>query len=95
MRQAPILRTRRIAVHAILGAQTLIVPLVAPWGTVVVIELALWTVNAASVPLKRTAVAPVKLLPVSVTAVPVGPLVGEKELIVGGCGPPEPLVAAW
>ena len=41
-------------------------------------------VKPASVPLKITAVAPVKLVPVMVTTVPTGPLVGVNELIVGG-----------
>jgi hypothetical protein len=39
------------------------------------------------VPLKVTIVAPVKLEPVSVTSVPVGPSNGEKELIVGETQP--------
>ena len=37
----------------------------------------------ALVPLKATAVAPVKLVPVMVTALPTGPLVGLKLVIVG------------
>ena len=37
-------------------------------------------------PLKATAVAPVKLLPLIVTVVPTGPLVGLKLLIVGRDG---------
>jgi hypothetical protein len=41
------------------------------------------TVNVAAVPLKVTFVAPVKLVPVMVTAVPSVPLVGEKEAIWG------------
>jgi len=42
------------------------------------------TVNAAAgVPLKATAVVPVKLVPVMVTLVPAGPLVGVKEVILG------------
>ena len=37
----------------------------------------------ALVPLNRTAVAPVKLVPVMVTVLPTGPLVGLKLVIVG------------
>ena len=39
----------------------------------------------ALVPLKVTAVAPVRLVPVMTTLVPTGPLAGEKLVIVGGC----------
>jgi hypothetical protein len=43
------------------------------------------TVNdAAAVPPKFTAVAPVKLVPVRVTTVPVPPLVGVNDVMVGG-----------
>ena len=42
------------------------------------------TVNAAVTPLKVTAVAPVKFVPLIVTLVPTGPLVGVKLVIVGG-----------
>ena len=38
----------------------------------------------ALVPLNRTAVAPVKFVPLTVTLVPTGPLVGVKLVIVGG-----------
>ena len=38
----------------------------------------------ALVPLNCTAVAPVKLVPLIVTVVPTGPLVGVKLVIVGG-----------
>ena len=41
------------------------------------------TENAAGVPLKVTLVAPVKLYPVMVTAVPTDPLVGENDMILG------------
>ena len=37
----------------------------------------------AAVPLKLTAVAPVKFVPLIVTLVPAGPLVGVKPVIVG------------
>jgi hypothetical protein len=63
---------------------TLIGPLVAPAGTVAVIVLAEFTVKLALVPLNRTAVAPVKLVPLIVTLVPTGPLAGVKLAIVGG-----------
>src|SRR6185295_2051415 len=52
------------------------VPVVAPAGTVVEICASLSTVNVADVPLNFTAVAPVKCVPVSVTAAPTMPLVG-------------------
>ena len=41
------------------------------------------TLNVAAAPLKLTAVAPVKALPVRVTIVPTGPLAGVKELMTG------------
>src|SRR5206468_1776206 len=63
---------------------TLIVPVLAPPGTVAVIDVDEFTVKLALVPLKATAVAPVKLEPEIVTVVPTGPLVGEKPVIVGG-----------
>lgn len=62
---------------------TLMVPVVAPVGTVAVMLVADPTVNVALVPLKRTPVAPVKPVPVMVTLVPTAPLVGEKLVIVG------------
>ena len=42
------------------------------------------TVKLAAVPLNVTAVAPVKFVPLIVTLVPTGPLVGVKLVIVGG-----------
>jgi hypothetical protein len=66
-----------------LGVVTLIAPVVAAAGTVQVICVELTTVKDAAVPLKRTAVAPVKFVPVNVTAVPAGPLVGLKEVMAG------------
>jgi hypothetical protein len=65
------------------GVVTAIGPLVAPEGTVAVICVSELTVYDAAVPLKVTDVAPVRALPVIVTDVPAGPLVGEKELIEG------------
>ena len=41
------------------------------------------TVKVALTPLKRTAVAPVKFVPLIVTLVPAGPVVGVKLVIVG------------
>ena len=57
-----------------------------PAGEVAMIDVALLTVNeVAAVPPNRTAVAPVKLLPVMVTGVPpaAGPLFGEIDVTVG------------
>ena len=72
------------------GVVTLIGPLVAPTGSVVVIWVALFTVKGvAGVPLKLTAVAPVKLVPVMTTVVgvvPAQPLLGVKLLTVVTAG---------
>jgi len=68
---------------------TAIGPVVAPEGTVAVIftdELTVYEV--AVVPLNLTAVTPVKFVPLIVTPVPTGPLVGENEVTVGGLPPP-------
>jgi len=66
------------------GVVTLIGPVVAPLGTVAVIEVAELTLKPALTPLKATALAPVKLVPLMLTLVPTGPLPGVKPLIVGG-----------
>jgi hypothetical protein len=66
------------------GVVTLIVPEVAPLGTVAVIEAAELTVKLAPMPLNETVVAPVKLVPLTLTLVPTGPLVGEKLVMAGG-----------
>ena len=58
------------------GVVTEIFPVVAPLGTVAAIWVELATVKAAFVPLKATTVAPIRLLPVMVTAVATGPLPG-------------------
>src|SRR5437016_9382182 len=58
-------------------------PVVAPAGTVAVIEVPETTVKVAVVPLKATAIAPVKPLPVTVTTVPARPLTGLKPVIAG------------
>jgi hypothetical protein len=65
------------------GVVTLILPVTAPTGTVAVICVAEFTTKLARTPPNRTAVAPVKAVPVIVTAVPVLPLVGENPEIVG------------
>ena len=59
-------------------------PDVAPVGTVACIAVSEVTVKAALAPLNSTVVAPVKFVPLIVTLVPTGPLVGEKLVIVGG-----------
>jgi hypothetical protein len=67
-----------------LGVVTEIGPVVAPEGTVALIRVAFCTVKvAAETPLKRTAVAPVKFVPLIRTEVPTGPLVGLNDVIVG------------
>ena len=68
------------------GVVTVIAPVAAPAGTVAVICVDELTVKVAVVPPKRTAVAPVKFVPVITTDVPGAPLVGEKPVIVGGVG---------
>ena len=66
------------------GVVTAIRPDVAPNGTVVVIEVADTTVKfVATTPLNCTAVAPVKLNPVIVTAVPTNAPVGVRLVMVG------------
>jgi hypothetical protein len=66
------------------GVVTVIGPLVAPLGTFAVICVLDTIVKVVSeTPLNRTAVAPVKFVPVIVTLESAAPLVGENELIVG------------
>src|SRR6478672_12453319 len=62
------------------GVVTVMGPVVAPAGTVVVIVPGVPSVKAAATPLKETAVAPVKAVPVIVTFVPAGPKVGVNGL---------------
>jgi hypothetical protein len=77
------------------GAVTVIVPVVAPAGTVAVIFVLEVTVKVvAEVPLKLTAVLPVRFVPLMVTTVPTGPLAGENEVKVGGGATLNVLVAA-
>src|SRR5205807_40164 len=66
------------------GVVTLTGPVVAPAGTVARIAVSEVTVKVALTPLNDTAVAPVKFVPLIVTLVPTGPLVGVKLAIVGG-----------
>jgi hypothetical protein len=63
-----------------LGVVTVMGPVVAPAGTVVVIVPEGLTVNVAATPLNETAVAPAKVVPVIVTPVPTGPKVGANGL---------------
>ena len=49
------------------------------------------TLNDAAWPLNLTLVAPVKLVPLTVTVVPTPPLLGEKLEIVGAGVPPPPM----
>jgi hypothetical protein len=65
------------------GVVTLSGPVVAPAGTVASITLSDVTVKVMAVPLTVTAVAPVKVVPLIVTAVPTGPLAGAKLVIFG------------
>ena len=65
------------------GVVTLTLPLV-PLATTAVMDVALTTLNeVAAVPPKLTAVAPVKLVPVIVTVVPLAADVGVNEVITG------------
>src|SRR5437660_5902393 len=66
------------------GVVTLSGPVVAPAGTVARIAVSEVTVKVALTPLNDTDVAPVKFVPLIVTLVPTGPLVGVKLAIVGG-----------
>jgi len=67
-----------------LGAETLTGPVVAPAGTIAVIDVAETTVNVVDgVVLNVTAVAPRKLVPVMVTVVPTVPDVGVNLVTVG------------
>jgi len=73
---------------------TLIGPVVAPLGTVARIWRFETTVKVvAEVALKETPVAPLKLLPKIVTCVPMTPLVGLKDEMVGGLDELPPLVS--
>lgn len=58
------------------GVVTWTVPVVAPVGTVAVMSVREDTVNVAAVPLNVTLVAPVRLVPRTLTAAPTLPWVG-------------------
>ena len=75
------------------GDVTLSGPVVAPAGTVVWIAVSDVTVNVALTPLNATAVAPVKLVPLTVTLIPTAPPVGAKLVIFGSTTKEGPLVA--
>jgi hypothetical protein len=66
-----------------LAVVTLMGPVVAPAGTVATICVAVFDVIVAVVPLNFTDVAPVRFVPVMVTEVPTGPVVGVNDVIVG------------
>src|SRR5437899_8412108 len=66
------------------GVVTLIVPVVAPPGTVAWIAVAELTTKLAPTPLKATAVATAKLVPPILKPVPTALLGGVKPVIVGG-----------
>lgn len=68
------------------GVVTAIGPVAAPVGTVAVSDVSDATVNGALVPAKVTLVAPVSPVPLIVTVVPTGPLVGLNDEIVGAAG---------
>ena len=68
---------------------TLILPVVAPVGTVAVIEVEDRTVKVVAVVLTLTAVAPVKLVPVIVSVAPTAPDVGVKLVTVGAAAKAE------
>lgn len=65
------------------GVMTAIFPVVAPGGTLAEICVLVSRVNFEVVPLKVTLLAPVNVVPVIVTGVPTGPLVGVKLVIAG------------
>ena len=66
------------------GVVMVIVPVAPPLLTVAVSEVEVLTVkDAAAMPSKATADAPVKLLPVMVTAVLAAPLLGVNEVMIG------------
>ena len=69
----------------LMGVVTPMGPVMAPTGTVAVICVAEFTANTrADVPLKVNCVAPVRLVPVMTTVAPIGPVVGEKLVMMGG-----------
>src|SRR5262249_41626083 len=75
------------------GVVTLILPELAPAGTVAVIRIAELTVNTAEVPLNLTAVAPVKFAPFPAPLTPTAPLVGVNPEVRGATAKLVALVA--
>jgi hypothetical protein len=76
-------------VSVVVPLTTVILPVVAPLGTTVVMLVAVDAVTVVEVPLNET-LGEAKLVPVMVTVVPIGPLVGENPVRVGvggGFGP--------
>jgi hypothetical protein len=78
-------------VKVVVPLTTVILPVVAPFGTVVVMLVAVDAVTVAAVPLKET-VGDAKLVPVTVTVDPTIPLDGEKPVSVGVGGGVLPLL---
>jgi hypothetical protein len=86
---AEVVTTKSVALVAVPdGVVTEIFPVEAPVGTVAVIRVpGVFTENVvAAAPPNFTDVAPPKSEPLMVTEVPTGPLVGEKEVMVGAAG---------
>jgi len=79
-------RNERELVAVPAGVVTAIGPVLAPSGTVAVIDVSVIEDGVAGVPLNVTVVAPVKCVPVIDTLVPTGPLVGVNDEIVGAAG---------
>jgi len=65
------------------GVESVILPVVAPFGTTAVTLTSVTNVNAAAVPLNRTAFTPVKRAPWMTTVDPTSPPAGLKLVIVG------------
>ena len=84
LRDGAVVTVKSVALVAVPpGVVTVILPVVAPDGTVAVTDVAVLVVNVAVTPLNLTAVTPVRFVPVIVTLVPTGPLVGVNDVIVG------------
>lgn len=66
------------------GVVKLIFPVVAFAGIMAVIDVMPLIANSVVTPLNFTSVVPVKFLPDMVTTVPVAPVVGVNDVIVGG-----------
>ena len=69
------------------GVVIVTLPVVVPGGTVAVAVVAFTTANVvAAVPLKLMPVAPLRVVPVRVTLVPTGPLLGDRLVRMGAAG---------